>query len=228
VDVTAIVVFCCTPKLVEPCLSSFRRYYPNMRLVIIDNSKVDNCGEGPQCAKALREYCKKDKNAELHIMPFNIGHGFGLHYGMLEVKTKYAYIFEPDVDHLKKDLIENMISVVKKETYGVGYLFNTTYCEGHYTTGIPYNGKGERLETMKMIWLYSSLIVTKRYFDFLPFDSDDGSNAVPLHKSSQSIHDSGDDAYVRFNVNNYVIHKEHVGTRHIIGIPTTENKWNLW
>ena len=225
-NITAIVVFCSTPDLVEPCLNSFRKFYPNMRLIIIDNSAMTSSkifkdgSSGKMCTEALKKYCENDDKAELHIMPYNMGHGLALHYGIIEVKTRFTYIFESDVEHLKSNLIENMLKRISKNTYGVGPVVNCTYKRGHLCN-VDYHK-----QPMKMLWPYSSIIVTKKYFEFPPFDSDDGVNASPILKSSQAIHNSGnvDKLYVSFNVNDYILHGGG-GTRKVIGIPRV--KWNL-
>lgn len=232
-DVTALVVFCCCEKLIKPCLDSFRKFYPNIKLLIVDNSNVINHGHCLSCTESLKEYCKNDPMTELHMMPFNIGHGLGLHYGITEVSTKYVYIFEPDTIHILPNLIENMLKMVNKETYGVGRVVQCPYIhdikQGKNITLHSRNRKfiarNRRLSYMKMLWLYSGLIVIKRYSEFPPFDSHEGCNADPIRKASQAIHNTGKNLYVDFNVDKYVLHTGG-GSRTIVGIPHLNEEKN--
>ena len=224
-DVTAIVVFCCTEELVRPCLDSFRSFYPDIRLIVIDNSRVKEQDHCLSCTEGLKEYCKTDSKTELYIMPWNIGHGNGLAYGMLEVRTKYAYIFESDTEHFRAGLIENMVKRVTDHTYGVGRIVHCTYANSYACS--PYNAYNKERKTgrvMKMLWLYSSIIVVKKYFEFPPFDDCGGTCAGPLRKSAQAISDDGNPLlYVKYNVDNFVIHHGG-GTRISIGIPNIESQ----
>ena len=53
-DVTALVLFCCTTNLIDFSIRSFRKFYPKMRLVIVDNTGIAN----HECTKSLKRYCE--------------------------------------------------------------------------------------------------------------------------------------------------------------------------
>lgn len=215
-NVTGVVVFCCTPNLIDVSIKSFREFYPKMRLIIVNNS-FDERQEGLNCTKALEEYCKTDENVELHTLPVNIGHGLGMHHGIEQVKTKYIYMFESDTLHQKPNLIEDMLKVATNVAYAVGptVIVDYEYCK--------YSATGVR-----RLWPYASLINRKKYYKFPMFSSDKGVNAAPLLKVTQAIADSGiqDKLLIEFPVNLYVKHLDG-GTRGVIGIPELKDhkKW---
>ena len=56
------------------------------------SSKIFKDGSsGKMCTEALKKYCENDDKAELHIMPYNMGHGLALHYGIIEVNGMLCY-----------------------------------------------------------------------------------------------------------------------------------------
>lgn len=221
-NVTALVLFCCTKNLIDYSIGSFRKFYPDMKLVIIDNSGTKREPEGPMCTDALKKYCRTDKNTELIVMPRNLGHGIGMHYGLQQIKTTYTYIFESDVGMNKFGLVEVMLELITPRIYSVGPTIIVCYRQGRKSSS------KSKERTMRRLWPYSSLMSTKMYFEYPSWDSDQGTNAAPLKKTMQKIADSGkeDKLMIEFDVDKYVTHKGG-GTRGIIGIPPLRNykKW---
>lgn len=210
-DVTALVLFCCTKNLIDYSIGSFRKFYPDMKLVIIDNSGRER-SECLMCTDALKEYCEIDKRAELIIMPENLGHGLGMHHGLQQIKTTYTYIFESDVVMERAGLIEAMLKLATSRIYSVGPILIVSYHEGKQSFK-----RHER--SMRRLWPYASLVSTKTYFEYPYWDSDEGINAAPLKKAMQKIADFGkDELMIEFDVDKYVTHR-YGGTRKVIGIP---------
>lgn len=216
-DVTALVLFCCTKDLIDYSIGSFRKFYPEMKLIIIDNSGKGR-PEGPMCTDALKEYCKIDRKAELIIMPENFGHGLGMHYGFQQIKTTYTYIFESDVIMEHAGLIEAMLELMTPEIYSVGPIMIVCYGKGKETS------KNDRERTIRRLWPYASLLSTRTYFEYPGWNSHDGINAAPLLSAMQAIADSGkeDELMIEFDVDKYVHHR-YGGTRIVIGIPKLRN-----
>jgi hypothetical protein len=220
-DVTALVLFCCTKNLIDYSIGSFRKFYPNIKLIIIDNSGK----EGPEClmcTDALKEYCKTDKRAELVIMPENLGHGLGMHYGLQQIRTQYTYVFESDVTMEHAGLIEAMLELMTSKIYSVGPIMIVCYDDGKETS------KNDRKRTIRRLWPYASLLSTKTYFEYPGWNSHDGINAAPLLSAMRAIADSDreDELMIEFDVDKYVHHR-YGGTRTVIGIPKLRNhrKW---
>jgi hypothetical protein len=216
--VTALVLFCCTPNLIEVSIGSFRKFYPEMKLIVIDNSGKKR-KEGPPCTQLLQDYCSKDKNIELHVMSNNLGHGLGMHIGIQKVKTTYTYVFESDTRMDNGGLIEAMLKLASPEVYSVGPTVKVDY-----KTCSASDAKTSKRRIVRRLWPYASLLSTETYFKFPPWDSDNGINAAPLLKVTQSIADTGRDEelMIEFDVDKYVKHL-YGGTRAVIGIPRLEN-----
>ena len=220
-NVTAMVLFCCTENLIDYSIGTFRKFYPEMKLIIIDNSGTTR-PEGRRCISALKRYCKSDPNAEHFIMKRNLGHGVGMHYGFQQVKTTYTYVFESDVTMREPGLIEAMLKLATPQIYSVGPTIIVTYAKAEESS------KNVKHRIMRRLWPYSSLLSTKTYFKFPPWNSDGGINAAPLKDAMRKIDNSGKDKelMIEFDVDKYVTHK-YGGTRGIIGIPPLRNykKW---
>ena len=39
-NVTALALFCCTERLIDYSIKSFRKFYPDMKLIIVDNLNI--------------------------------------------------------------------------------------------------------------------------------------------------------------------------------------------
>ena len=220
-NVTALVLFCCTKNLIDYSIGSFRKFYPDVKLIIIDNSGKGR-PECLMCTDVLKEYCKADEKAELIIMPENLGHGLGMHYGLQQIETSYTYIFESDVIMEHGGLIEAMLELATPEIYSVGPIMTVCYDKGEETF------RDDKKRTIRRLWPYASLLSTKTYFEYPSWNSHDGMNAAPLLSAMQAIANSGkeDKLMIEFDVDKYVHHK-YGGTRKVIGIPKLRNyeKW---
>lgn len=227
-DVTAVVVFCRTPDLVDISVGSFRSFYPDMKLIIIDNSsdneefvQVDKRFNGPKpyisgsCTSKLKSFCNKDKNTKLFIMPENMGHGLGIHFGLENVDTSYAYIFESDTLMKKGGLIEEMLKLTNKNIYAIGRIEKGYYKDGRPITNV-------KMREMKLIWAYASLLSVEMYFKFPAWNSMNGTNTIPILAAMQKIDDLNKDLLVNFNVDVYVNHL-FGQTRKQIGNPYISN-----
>ena len=216
-EVTGLILFCRTPHLIDLSLISFRRYYPEIKIIVVDNS-----GKDKSCTNQLERCCDADGNMELYVLPENLGHGIGLHYGIKEVKTKYTYIFESDVETKKRGIIEAMLDLMTNSVYCVSETDLVTYKEGKWWD--PKAG----IRMMRRPWIYVALLNNKKYFEFPAFNSDNGTNAAPLKSACQAIDNSGkaDELLVHFDPSPYIKH-HYGGTRNRIGIPSLKehNKW---
>ena len=114
--VTGVTVFYRTPELIKFSLGSFREFYPNLPLIVVDNSGGDKCTE------ELEKFYKRDGNMTLIKIDKNIGHGLGLRQALKHVRTPYAYVFDSDVEILKPTLLDEMLANMKPGVYGTGYI----------------------------------------------------------------------------------------------------------
>jgi len=109
--VTAISVCCNTRGLFRRAYESVREFYPDMKMIICDNSNPKN---------ACAEYTKSLQSEKTIVFypGRNIGHGPGMHCAIKRVETKYALIFDSDIV-MKKKCISKMIKRLGAR-YGIG------------------------------------------------------------------------------------------------------------
>ena len=100
-SITAICVVYRTKDLVQKTIESFREFYPDLPLIVVDNS-----GEDCECSQYLRKLTKQDKNVSIFTMPENIGHGPGMDYAINRINTEWAYIFDSDTEMFKSGILE--------------------------------------------------------------------------------------------------------------------------
>lgn len=121
-DITAITVNYMTTDLIEQSINSFRSFYPETPIIIIDNSNFDDSTEW------IYKFAKQDRNTSLIIMNRNMHHGPGMHQGILLANTKKILLFDTDITFLKDGLLETMIKCAPPNRwYGVG---NIEMCRG--------------------------------------------------------------------------------------------------
>jgi len=112
-EVTGITVCYNTKDLIERAYNSVRKFHPDMPIIIIDGSDPKN-----PCASYVKSLVS-DKTKVISL-GYNIGHGRGLCMGINQAKTKYALIFDSDIEMLKSP-VSQMLGMMEKDTYGVGY-----------------------------------------------------------------------------------------------------------
>ena len=110
-NVEAQTLYYKTIDLAKKSLPAFRDFYPDMRLVVVDNSGGDDC------TMFLREWVGRDKNAMLLETPRNLGHGKGMDFGIKRSKSKYVFLFESDVIMHHGRIIEKMIENMTEQAY---------------------------------------------------------------------------------------------------------------
>lgn len=111
-DITGITVCYNTKGFMEIAYNSIRKYHPNMPILIINGSDLNN-----SCTLYL--YSIMSDKTEIVMLGYNIGHGRGLDFGINRVKTKYAMLFDSDIKMLKSP-VRQMLRLMRKDTFGVG------------------------------------------------------------------------------------------------------------
>ena len=111
-DVTGIVVCHNTKALIKRAYESIRRFHPDMSIIVIDGSDKSN-----PCVA----YCKSlaSEMTQVISLGYNIGHGRGMHLGINEASTRYALIFDSDIEMLNSPLAI-MLDMMGEDTFGVG------------------------------------------------------------------------------------------------------------
>ena len=110
-DTCGIVVNYKTRDLIKKYLLNFRKYFPDLHLVIVDNSNYDRSTD------LIYSICKKDGNMTLLANVFNIHHGPGLHKAMQYIADyfDFALIMDSDILFHKYGLIEAMKEILPEK-----------------------------------------------------------------------------------------------------------------
>lgn len=176
-SVTGLTVFYKTPHLVDISIKAFRRFYPNTALIVVNNSPEDD-----ECAIALIEFAKKDKKTLIIQLNKNYGHGPGLNRGMEYVKTPYIYIFDSDTEIIKEDMLEDMLSLMDSQTYGVGFTRLTSRGGSHRDGGAL-----DDPEVMTYLHPLACVLSMHQYQKFPKFSS----GGAPFNRAMSAIKDTG-------------------------------------
>ncbi len=135
-DVTGITVCCNTKGLIERAYNSVRRFHPEMPIIIINGSDPKS-----PCTAYMQNLCSE--KTEIISAGRNVGHGKGMCIGIDRVKTKYALIFDSDIEMLKSP-VSQMLGMMEDDTFGVG-----SVCK----TGFDGFGYGKRSQHKKEGWI---------------------------------------------------------------------------
>lgn len=154
-DITALSAVCNTTELFKRMYQAFRKYHPDMKLLVLDNSDP-----GHECQKYLATLV--DDNTTVHRLNENKGHARALNYGMQFVKTKYALIMDSDTVMLRSP-VKAMLRMMKDDTYGCGWITAIG------RDGYDYLTWDSQTEEIKYLHPYFCLINTRLFFHFPPF-----------------------------------------------------------
>ena len=99
------------------------------------------------------------------------------------VKTKLAYIFDSDSEIVRDNMLEEMLNLITPETYGMGFIRNTSFGGAHVepSVGTPPEGG------MKYLHPLACLIQIDQYRSYRPFNP----GGAPFANAMKDIHDTG-------------------------------------
>ena len=96
---TFVIVSYNSSAVIEKCIKSINT---NIKIIIIENSNN----------QFIKDYLeKKFSNVKVFLSKKNLGYAVGNNLGLSKVKTKYAFILNPDA-YLKKDTLEEIYKAV--------------------------------------------------------------------------------------------------------------------
>ena len=209
-NVTAITVNYKTKDLIETSLIQFRKYYPDIQLIIVDGSSFDESSEW------IYEFAKKDKKTRVLFNNFNIHHGPGMDTGLRLVRTPYSFLFDTDTNIVKDGMIEKMLNMVafNQDFYSIGTLHNIN--DYGFDIMPPYNGLiiqnvtkiKERDKGIHYIHPRAKLLNNKQYFQFFPFIKH-GAPCAAAYKSLQKANKQN--LLFHFPVLEYIVHPDGKG-----------------
>jgi len=156
-SVTGITVCWNTKELIERAYNSVRKFHPDMPIVIIDGSTP-----GDPCVSYVKGLAS-DVTTVVSL-GYNIGHGRGMCMGIDQAKTKYALIFDSDIEMLKSP-VQAMLEMMEEDTFGVGYLEKSGF-DGFVYGVHPHHAKQG---WMPILHPYFQLIDIRNYKKFYPY-----------------------------------------------------------
>jgi glycosyltransferase involved in cell wall biosynthesis len=115
--VCAIIINFQTPDILRGAVESFRAFYPNVPVLIVDNGSRDT---SPEVEREIRD--RWPGVTTLLFLPKNIFHGPAMHRALQEVKHEYVLFIDSDTRTLMGGFIENMVRIfdTSSQIYGVG------------------------------------------------------------------------------------------------------------
>ena len=113
-DVTAVVVNYKTYSLTRQCVESFRSFYPDGRMVLIDNGSEDDSSDYLVSLQQL-------DLVKVIVNGVNRHHGPALDQGVRACATRFAFSLDSDCELRHGGLLEQMLQLFDHESvYAVG------------------------------------------------------------------------------------------------------------
>ena len=115
--VTVVIITYRTPDLTRCALNSFRTYYADTPLLLIDN------GSDEEGISVLEEFRMKAPGCtEVIRNSRNLHHGPAMHQALRHIHSRYALFLDSDSETRKGGFVENMVSLADRgaKHYAVG------------------------------------------------------------------------------------------------------------
>lgn len=116
-NTTAIIINFQTPDLTEIAVRSFKKYYPQVSLILADNGSLDTGSR-----KLIKTLSQELTNIRTHFFEKNIYHGPAMDHLIREqTDSEYVFLLDSDTETHSGGFLEHMIALCTKEkTYGAG------------------------------------------------------------------------------------------------------------
>jgi len=201
-DITGITVCFNTKDLIERAYNSVRKFHPDMPIIVIDGSDVRD-----PCTSYVQNL-QSEKTAIISL-GYNTSHGRGMCMGIDQTKTKYAMIFDSDIEMLKSP-VNQMLAMMEEDTFGIGQIVKTGF------DGINYGLNPHHKKTGYMLYLHPhfQLINISNYKIFHPYVH----HGAPCYLTMLDVHKKGLSEKILKDfpeLGTFVKHY-HRGTRNII------------
>jgi len=225
-NITGVVVCYNTKGLIERAYNSVRKFHPDMPIIIVDSSSRND-----PCASYVNNL-KSDK-ATIINPGRNIGHGRGMHQGIMRTETKYALIFDSDVQ-MVSDCVPAMLEKMEENTFGIGAIGNVGL-GGNSVRPIPSNPrarkfiqqrkrhKKRRATAIPYLHPFFHLINVQNYKKYQPYVH----HGAPCLLTMYDIYKKGLSKTILINFPNLKEHVKHDGrgTRIKYGLDSRTDPW---
>jgi len=102
-QLTTVIVNYKTRKLTQACYESFRKFYPSIPIILIDNHSQD---DSAAYVKSLDEH---DEFISVVFHSTNIGHGPAMHQAIVDIATPFTLTLDSDCEILEGGILELMM-----------------------------------------------------------------------------------------------------------------------
>lgn len=135
--ITAVIINYQTPELTEEAIRSLKIFYPELKLILIDNGSNDDSLE------RFQNLTDQYRNIELLPNKKNIHHGPAMHQAINLITTDYVLFIDSDCKVTKNGFIEEMLKLIEinKLNYAVGkliFLNKRGFVVNDPNLGFPY------------------------------------------------------------------------------------------
>ncbi len=122
--VTAVMVNYKTLHLAKAAYTSFRKHYPGVPLIAVDNGSAD---ESAGYVKGLN-----GNNTRVMMHAKNIGHGPAMHLAINMISTEYVFTLDSDSEVLTGSFLQEMVARLdaNDNLYALGWLRWVDRCSG--------------------------------------------------------------------------------------------------
>jgi hypothetical protein len=186
-QITAVVVNYQTPDLLERAVTTFKEFYPDVPLLVVDNGSRDASrrliGElAGRFASTLRPL----------LLDENIFHGPALDLALRSLPSEFVYVFDSDAFTLRGGFLEEMSRRLQADpdAYGIGKVVTVDHRGFAAARGVP------TVTTPHM------LLRRSRYEGFPPFEH----HGMPTLKNFTAARDAGL-KMLDFPITDYVEHE---------------------
>ncbi|HUL45164.1 MAG TPA: glycosyltransferase [Bacteroidota bacterium] len=155
--VTTVIVNYNTPELTERAVSSFRRFYSSVHILLIDNGSDEACVNELRRIRRISPYY-----TDLKTNPSNMHHGPAMDLALRSLQNPFVLFLDSDCEVLKGGFIEPMLSQLETAPlhYAIGkkiFLDKRGFDVPDENRGVPY------------IRPLCMMVKRKLYFLFPPF-----------------------------------------------------------
>lgn len=113
-DVTILITTFERPKYLKNCLKSIRRFYPLVKIMVVDDSR----GAEKDRMGLFRKLIKWDisvVNVFYLTMPFDSGLSAKRNEGLYWIKTKYVVLCDDDFEFTEETVLENFRTILEED-----------------------------------------------------------------------------------------------------------------
>lgn len=116
-QITVVIPNFKTPKLIRRAVEGLLRYYPEVRLLLIDNNSKDSS------RKYVRKMADSGYNIKVVLNHINVGHGAAMHQGVHLSSTRLVCLIDSDCIFRRGGFLEGVRSYFSDpEMYAAGEL----------------------------------------------------------------------------------------------------------